>query len=184
MRAAFLGFDGCAIWQVALLQMFLCNAGWAIETMSSDGNEILTDGGLTLQPNRSLEDAVGADYDLILMAGGDVPDALLGSESLRRFLADCRGLIAASCASAVLVGAAGLITGNYTCMNDTAKQYQDCFKDGTYVDTDVCISNRIVTSKGHAHYDFMMAVLEAVGLTVADAKLPRIALKLSKNQPA
>jgi hypothetical protein len=43
------------------------------------------------------------------------------------------------------------------------------------------MSGRIVTSKGFAHDDFLMAVLDAVGLTGADVKLPRIALKLSKN---
>ena len=49
------------------------------------------------------------------------------------------------------------------------------------MDSDVCMSGRVVTSKGFAHYDIMMAVLDAIGLTGADVKLPRIALKLSKN---
>ncbi len=50
--------------------------------------------GWRAEPTRSLKDVIGEDYDLILMAGGDVPEALLSNESLRRFLAGSRGTIA------------------------------------------------------------------------------------------
>ena len=183
MRTAFLGFDGCAIWQVALLQMFLANAGWTMDTITADGDEIVTDGGLRLRTTRALVGVRPRDYHLILMAGGDIPRSLVGDPSLQRFLTQSCGIIAASCASAVLVGSAGLIVGDYTCMPHTAERYRDCFPNGHYTGADVCRNNRIVTSQGHAHYEFMMTVLDAVGLVAADEGLSRLALKLSKNQP-
>lgn len=181
MRTAFLGFDGCAIWQVALLQMFLRNAGWTMDTITADGDEIVTDGGLRLRSTRALADVRARDYHLILMAGGDIPSSLIGD--LQGFLTHSFGIIAASCASAVLVGSAGLIAGDYTCMPHTAERYRDCFPNGHYTGADVCRNNRIVTSQGNAHYEFMMTVLDAVGLVAADERLPRMALKLSRNQP-
>lgn len=180
-KFAFLAFEDCAIWQVTLLQKFLKNKGWEMETLSIDGSDAATDGGLVIHADHSIKEADSNHYDLVLLPGGNITPAMIESASLRAFLKGSQGTIAASCASAVLLAVSGLINGPYTFMPQTKEKFSPFFSDGIYTDADICINERIITCKGFAHFEFMMAIFETFGLIQNDPMLARIALKLSKN---
>lgn len=180
-KYAFIVFDNCAIWQVTLLQKFLRDKGWEFDVLSLDGNPLKTDGGMSIQVDYSIEKSYPHNYNLILLPGGDITSSLLESESLKSFLKEFNGTIAASCASAVLLASANLIKGNFTSMPHIKEHFSSYFSNGTFLNTDVCVNENIITSKGFAHYEFMMAVLEKLGLTSEDPVLEKIALKLSRN---
>lgn len=183
MRVAFLAFDACALWQVTLLQKFLRDADWRMETLTIGGKEVVSDGGLTIQATETLECAHAADYDLVLMAGGYMTEKLAQHPSVHRFLTESTGIVAASCASAVIVAAAGLINGPFTTTRTTVERFAPYFANGTFVDEDVCVNGNVITSKGYAHYEFTVAVLEKIGLTSQKAHIRKAALKLSRNEP-
>ncbi|MFA9559156.1 DJ-1/PfpI family protein [Evansella sp. AB-rgal1] len=180
-KIGFIVYDGFAIWQVGLLQMFLKQDGYEIETISINGGLISTDGGLQVNSD-PLAEKDPKSYDLLLMAGGEINEKLLENNMITNFLQSYEGLIAASCASSLLVGAAGLLDCEYTAMPHLNAIYTEFYADGDYVDKDICVADRVITSRGHAHYDFMIAVLEKLGITKNDPKLYKLALKLSKNQ--
>jgi putative intracellular protease/amidase len=183
MRAAFLAYDGCALWQVTLLQMFLQNAGIFMETVTVNGKEAVSDGGLRFHGTADVSEVSGEDYDVCIMAGGNISSELVENEALQRFLYSVKGWLAASCASTALAGASGRVSGPFTCMPHTAEEFAHYLTKGHYTGEDVCVNteSRLITSKGYAHYDFMMAVLTQIGLTQKDPHLTRMAIKLSKN---
>ncbi|MBB6452466.1 putative intracellular protease/amidase [Salirhabdus euzebyi] len=180
-KIAFITYDGFALWQVALLQKFLKQEGWAIDTFSLHGGIVQSDGGLEIV-STTLEKADPLTYDLLMMAGGDITDDLLTNETLKLFIQQFNGIIAASCASSIIVASAGLLDCQYTTMPHLNEQFHDYYVDGTYVDSDICVTERIITSRGYAHYDLMIAVLEKLNITTNKPKLKQLALKLAKNQ--
>ncbi|HEY4552663.1 MAG TPA: DJ-1/PfpI family protein [Bacillaceae bacterium] len=182
MKAAFLAYDECAVWQVSLLQMFLSRHGWSIDTLTIGGKEIVTDGGLTVKATKPVDRQYAKDYGLIMMAGGRMTKELAQESSIRNFLQESTGIIAASCASSVLAGAAGLVTGPFTAMRDTVNRFDEYFTEGKYMDSDICIDGRLITCKGFAHYELTDAVLEETGVSDDDPNVRRAALKLSRNQ--
>lgn len=184
MKVAFLAFEGSAIWQVTLLQKFLRRAEWTIRTLTLEGQSVTTDSGLHLRPDGALETATPRDFDVVIMAGQDVHREEAEDPRIHRFLrqfAGHGGLIAASCASSVYLGASGLLGGlRFTSMPHVVREFEDYFSKSIFEDTDVAVDGNIITSKGHAHFEFMMAVCERLGVT-QDPQFERMARKLSRN---
>lgn len=161
--------------------MFLKNSGYTIETISIKGGLVITDGGIWVN-TESLREKNSNSYDLLLFPGGEITAELLTNEELKNFLQEYGGLIAASCASSVILGSAGLIKEDYTTMPHLKEQYSEQFIRGNYQNTDVAVADRIITSRGFAHYEFMMEILRKLGILDSDPRIEKVALKLSKNQ--
>ncbi|PKR84221.1 DJ-1/PfpI family protein [Heyndrickxia camelliae] len=180
-KVGFIVYDHFAIWQVSLLQKFLTDADYQIETLSINGGLISTDGGVLVH-TESLKYKNPNQYEFLLLPGGRMSEELVDNLFLQQFLQAFNGLIAASCASATIVAGAGLVKGDFTTMPHIKDIYSEYFADGHYIDTDMVASDKLITSKGFAHYEFTMAVLEKIGLTEKDPRLKSMALKLSRNQ--
>ncbi|WP_179298678.1 DJ-1/PfpI family protein [Evansella halocellulosilytica] len=181
-KFAMIVYDNCAIWQVTLLQKFLKDKGWEMDILSVDGSSVVTDGGMVIQVDKPVGNADSKKYELLLLPGGQMTDVLVENEQLKACISHFEGMIAASCASAVLLASAGRIQGNYTTMPQIKDHYSHYFQHGTYEDSDVCLYENIITSKGFAHYEFMMAVLNKLELIKRDPKLKVIARKLARNK--
>lgn len=178
----FIVFENFAMWQVSLLQMFLKNAGYAMDTLSVEGGLIQTDGGVSVQ-TESIQSKNANTYDLLMMPGGQVTNELVDNAALRIFLQEFNGLIAASCASSAVVGAAGLLNGKeFTTMPHIKEEFADCYAEGIYMDCDIVPGDTVITSRGFAHYEFMDAVLTKLGIVDTNPRIKQIALKLSRNQ--
>lgn len=182
-RAAFIAFEEFAMWQVALLQKFLRDKNWQIDTLTLGGHDVRTDGGITVRADRPMEEAEPNDYQLLLFpgAGGEIRESLLDSNTLKGFIQTFEGPIAASCASALFLASAGKLTGKYTTTEIIKERYDAYFQTGEYTNQDVCVDGGIITSKGFAHFEFMMKVIELLGLSDEDPSLQRVALKLARN---
>ncbi|MFT4414034.1 DJ-1/PfpI family protein [Fredinandcohnia humi] len=179
-KVGFIVYDHFAMWQVSLLQMFLKNAGYQIEPLSISGGGIATDGGISIL-TEPLSKANSKSYSLVLFPGGNVTEEIIEDPTLQHFLQTFDGLIAASCASAAIVAGAGILKGNYTCVPIAKERFSRYFTSSTYTDNDVCVNDRIITSKGHAHFEFMMAVLNGLRVMQEDPRLESMALKLGRN---
>jgi len=180
-KVGFIVYDHFAIWQVSLLQKFLTDADYQMETLSINGGLVSTDGGVLIH-TETLKHKNPNEYEFLLLPGAGMSKELVDNQHLKQFLQAFNGLIAASCASATIVASAGLVKGDFTTMPHIKEIYSDYFADGNYTDTDIVICDKLITSKGFAHYEFMMAVLEKIGLTEEEPRLKNMALKLSRNQ--
>ncbi|RHW41692.1 hypothetical protein D1B31_08245 [Neobacillus notoginsengisoli] len=92
------------------------------------------------------------------------------------------GLIASNCASTAIIGSAGLLNGKFTTMPHIKDHFAHYFKDGIYCDCDIVAGEKIITARGYAHYEFMMAVLARLELLESNPRLVKMTLILSKNQ--
>jgi len=168
MKAAFLAFEECSVWQVALLQMFLRKSGWTMRTLTLDGQSVVTDGGLRLVPDGGVERAAPRDYNLVLMAGGTPQPELAEDPRLHRFLRQYdgqRGLIAACAESVPYVAAAGLLGGlRVTTTAECYLQFEPFFHGTVFTGQDVCFDGNIVTSQGRDASAFARAVCTQLGM--------------------
>ncbi|RDU35979.1 hypothetical protein DRW41_15405 [Neobacillus piezotolerans] len=182
-KVGFIVFEDFAMWQVALLQKFLRNNGYDIETLSIGGGPVRTDGGIYVE-SQPLEYRTAEEYAMLLLpgAGGEMPASLLENKELHLFLQNFQGLIAASCASTILIASAGLLDGDYTTMPHFKDRYSNYLREEGYRDCDVVAGETVISARGYAHYEFMMAILERLGLLSQNPRLEKMALKLSKNQ--
>lgn len=168
MKAAFLAFDECSVWQVALLQMFLRKSGWTMRTLTMDGQSVITDGGLRLVPDGAIERVAPRDYNLLLLAGGRPHPELAEDPRLQRFLRQYdgqRGLIAACAESVLYVAAAGLLGGlRLTTTAECYREFEPYFHGTLFTAQDVCVDGNIVTSQGRDASTFARAVCTQVGI--------------------
>lgn len=168
MKIAFLAFDGCALWQVAKLLMVMQQAGTVIRTLTQHGDPVMSDSGLRLGADASIEQSAPRDYDWVLMAGGDVTKDLAEDPRVQRFLRQFTGqggLVAASCASSMFLGAAGLLGGlHFTSMPGVVAEHPEYFSKSIFDDTDVSMDGNIITSKGYAYDEFARTVCRRIGI--------------------
>jgi len=185
MKAAFLAFESCATWQVDLLLQILRMEGWKIDTLSLSGNPVQTSSGLILQPFTSIAEAKPRDYHFVLMAGGDIDAEALESAQFHRFLRqyDATGqYIGASCSSCLYLAHAGLLGGmKFTALEDTVREHEAAFSSASYTNEEVCSDGNYVTSKGHAHCDFAIAVCNRILPAENQTARTKLLRKLSKN---
>lgn len=168
MKAAFLAFPNCAVWQVSLLQMLLTKSGWVVRTLTLDGQPVRTDGGLRIFPDGKVETAAPRDYNLVLMAGGPVHPQVVDNPHLHRFLRQYdgnRGLIAAASESIAYVAGSGLLGGlRFTTAETCYQDYESYFYGCYYTGQDTCGDGNIISCQPHAYEGFARAVCNYLGI--------------------
>ena len=169
MKTAFLAFDGCAVWQVALLQKLLQRNQWAMRTLTLDGIAVHTDGGLGLIPDGAIETASPRDYNLVLIAGGPVQSDVMTDHRLHRFLRQYdgfRGYLAVAGEAIAYIADAGLLGGlRFTTTKQFHTKNETLFHGGFYVEEPVCFDGNLISSDGSDVSEFAQAVLTLLGLT-------------------
>jgi len=166
-KVAFFAYEGCAIWQVALLLMILEQEQCSIRTLTLGGLDVRCAGGLRLQADIALEQAAPRDYDLLVMVGGPINATLAEDTRVHRFLRQfdgSRGRIAASCTSSIFLAASGLLGGlAFTALPETVQAFADWYANGIFKDEDVTTDGNITTAKGHAYVSWTGEVLMHLG---------------------
>lgn len=184
MKAAFLAFHQCPVWQVALLQMFLHNSGWTIRTLTFGGKDVITDSGLVLKAQGSIETTWPRDYDLVLLPGGELASQTVHNPHLHRFLRQFDGhpgIVAALSSGVALIAAAGLLGGmRFATDASVVEQYEQYFSQAAWDEQDACLDGNIITGKGQAHYDVMLLVCKWFGIA-DDPTFEATARRLGKN---
>ena len=117
----------------------------------TDNLEVKGAHNIVIKADASLEKIMNYDFDAIALAGGyggmnNLKADMRVIEKIRTMYED-KKLVAAICASPIVLGEAGVIKGKYTC-------YPSCesaVKGGEYVEKDIVVCNdNVITSKGPA----------------------------------
>lgn len=158
-----------ANFQIGHLLFFLKKIGHAqITTATVNGEPVESLGGLKVNPDTTMLDMDVSTYDLILLPGGDGVDDIANHSHVISLLQASFGEnvpIAAMCASAVLLGQAGLLNDRkFTCNPQTYENYQVDFGSAKYTGKQVEMQNNITTAKGTAFIDFTIVVGNMIGL--------------------
>ena len=117
----------------------------------TDNLEVKGAHNIVIKADASLEKIMNYDFHAIALAGGyggmnNLKADMRVIEKIRTMYED-KKLVAAICASPIVLGEAGVIKGKYTC-------YPSCesaVKGGEYVEKDIVVCNdNVITSKGPA----------------------------------
>lgn len=155
-------FDGYADWEPALAICGLNIYGdFRIVSFSGTGQPIVSTGGLTIQPEKSVSDISADDIDLLLLPGGDPweQDAQANQEiiPLVQSMVASRKPVAAICGATILLGNLGLLDATPHTSNGLAYVKQHCpayTGDAFYVNQPSVTSNGIITANGAGIIEF------------------------------
>ena len=186
MNILFLAFSKYADFEIAHPLFFLRKVGKAsVTTCTLDGNPVESIAGLITMPQFALEKVHVEKYDLILLPGGDGIAEIMNEPSIHALLKQAHSLeipIASICASAVLLGKAGILDGvNFTCTQGTYNHFNVAFKNGIYTGSNIEVGTGFITAQGTAFAEFAVEVGKMVGLWSDNAQAQK-ALRFCKGE--
>lgn len=172
-RVLFFAYPMYADFEIAHTLFFLRKLGKAcVVTATIDGETVESLGGIVTNPGLAIANANPNDFDLILISGGDGVSQVLEDNRIHKFLREANSMqkpIAAICASATLLGKAGLLKGNiFTCTPNTYEMFKEVFADAEYTGERLEVRDNIITAKGTAFPEFTLAVIDQLQLWKTD----------------
>ncbi|MEH6892690.1 DJ-1/PfpI family protein [Bacillus sp. JJ864] len=175
-KVLFLAYQQCADFEIAHALFLLRKMGEAkITTVSVDGKPVESIGGLWTQVEASLSEIKVNEFDLILISGGDGVHEIVDEEMVSKILMNAFNLhipIASICASAILLGKAGILNGRkFTCLQHTYENNKALFETSVYTGTDIEVEDTIISAKGTAFVEFAVAVCQVMDLLTEKEKL-------------
>lgn len=174
-RLAIVLTEGYADWECGLLMATArheCGAQTVV--LTPGGKDATSLGGVSIRSAGKAEDALPADYDVLVLCGGtiwqsdDVPDL---SAPVGRFIAAGKP-VAGICDATLALGRLGLLdtrahTGNYASqLRDVVPVYRG---SALYRDQPQAVSDQgVITASGAAPVSFAREILDAIGLGSAE----------------
>ena len=154
--------QGCEEIEAATIIDILRRAGIDVVTAGLDTHPVRASRGLMLLPDTTLDAALGHDYDMVVLPGGQPgTDSLKADARIRNLLqqmAQQGRMVAAICAAPSVLAAAGLLDGR------KATCYPTCLDDFPRVNLQsaaVVEDGKLITSRSPGTaMDFALALVE------------------------
>lgn len=185
MNILFFAYPKYADFEIAHPLFFLRKVGKArVTTCTIDGNPVESIAGLITMPQLALEKVKVGDYDLAFLPGGDGISEVMNQSLIYTILQEAYSVdipIASICASAVLLGKAGILDNKkFTCTQATYDHFKDAFINSEYTGSNIEVGSKIITAKGTAFAEFTVEVGSLMGIW-RDAKHANNALNFCKG---
>jgi putative intracellular protease/amidase len=159
-------FDGYADWEPSLAIAGLKTYGeFEIKTFSVDGNPVRSMGNLTVNPDFGLKDINPADFDLLLLPGGDKWEEG-GNTEISKLVLDSFNAgktIAAICAATTFLAKLGLYSRVKHTSNGLSylkKQVPQYTNEENYINEPSVDDNNVITANGAAMIEFAYKIFE------------------------
>lgn len=178
-RVLLLVFDTFAEFEVSILVTALRGTAHSVTTVGVDRSPVTTTGRLTVLPDRAVPEVDPADFDALVVPGGDT-SVVLGHEPLRRLVrhfADTGKLIAAICGGPAVLGDAGVLDDRRFTASLTPTDRAWCGVEGrgSMVPELVVVDDPLVTATGSSYLAFAEEVLRRLeGATAPDLAYFRV----------
>lgn len=176
-------YPGCTQTEVAPLLSLLSTAS-TLRTLGPTDAPVQTSEGLRIEVDATFDQASLEGAALILVPGGD-PAAVMENAALLQLLRSAPTPIAAICNGALLLAAAGVLSGRsitHTAVEKYAPRPEfdallqaaaSLFAGATYLDEDVVVDGPIITAKPWASIAFAKKVATHAGLLQQDLAASR-----------
>lgn len=164
---ALLVYQGFSEFEVTVA-LALVNRRFQVVNVGLSLEPVRGEGGLLVQPERSISDVHAEEFAAILVPGAVDMAPLAEQPALAALLRDAhaRGtLLGAVCGGPLALGQAGALDGRAYTVTFTAEQraFLGVFPESGFVFQDVVRSGNVITAQGHAFAEFGLAVAEALG---------------------
>ena len=160
---------GCEELEAVTVVDLLRRAGISVVTAGLDDQPVTASRGVVLVPDMTLDEALGQDYDMVVLPGGlpgadhlDNDDRL--AALLKQMAADGK-YTAAICAAPKVLASSGLLNGK------RATSYPGVLQSGSvpgmdYVEQAVVTDDKVITSRGPGTaMDFALELIEVLAGT-------------------
>lgn len=170
LKLLFFVYDGFAEFEIMILGAGMFGDGHQITTFTvgDDLAPVTSGGGFLYQPHIRLADVNPAEYDALIIPGGEIAPFLqdeLLLETVRRFQAEDK-VIGAICAGPALLANAGILEGRRYSTSLHPEEKPELiagFDWQNKLDQDVSVDGKIVTAVGSAYVDFAVEIIEKLG---------------------
>lgn len=158
--------SGCEELEAVTVVDLLRRAGISVVTAGLDEQPVTASRGMVLVPDMTLDEALGQDYDMVVLPGGlpgadhlDNDERLTGL--LKRMAADGK-YTAAICAAPKVLASSGLLNGKRATSYPGVLQ-SIAVPGMDYVEQAVVIDDKVITSRGPGTaMDFTLELIEVL----------------------
>lgn len=174
--------QGCEELEAVTITDLLTRAGINVITAGLDENIVTASRGMKLVPDKTLDDVINDDFDMVVLPGGLPGADHLNNDSriqaLVKRLAANNKYTAAICAAPRVLATAGVLQGKHaTSFPGALDQFP--VKDLSYEEAAVVVDGQVITSRGPGTaMDFALTLIELLsGKTKRDeveASLQRV----------
>ncbi|WP_101842661.1 DJ-1/PfpI family protein [Halobacillus sp. Marseille-P3879] len=164
MKALFFLYEGYVDWEISPLSYMLNISDVDIHTTALS-DEVTHQGNFTVKPDLKMEACEPADYDILIIPGGEpapFDQDERGLNLIKSF--DKQGRkIAAICGGPAFLAAAGVLRERkFSTSIDDNPQYAHYFNEDFMSEKDVTVSENLITAEGNAYIEFSIAVGKAL----------------------
>ncbi|MCL2461048.1 MAG: DJ-1/PfpI family protein [Defluviitaleaceae bacterium] len=180
-KAAFLIYPSFCLYEIAVTLELLAQCGKTVDIYALDKEPVLSEEGLRVVPDKTLDEFDIGEYDCVLLSGiGGNPDAVIYNQNyisfLRQFCDENDILIAAISLSPVLLAQAGLLRGKRFCvgMYEEDREELSFFEYENQVRAPLVADGNVITAMGMAFREFGIAVARKLGYECRDGAFGEI----------
>ncbi|WP_281974382.1 DJ-1/PfpI family protein [Halobacillus litoralis] len=160
MKALFFLYEGYVDWEISPLSYMLNISGVEVETVALC-EEVTHKGNFRVKADMGIEACDPADYEILIIPGGE-PAPFDKEERLLNLIKsfDEQGkIIAAICGGPTFLAAADVLRERkYSTSIDDDPEYFSYFNEDNMSESDVTVSENLITAEGNAYIEFAIAV--------------------------
>jgi len=176
-KVAFLIYPMFCNYEVALTLSSFEMEGKKVVVFAKDKNPVRCEEGLSILPDKTLDEFVIDEYDCLLLSGiGGDPTSVIFDDEYKTFLQQFIGrndiLIASNSISPALLGRAGLLDGKMFCvgMFEEAREQFDFFDYSNLQRAPIVVDGNVITAMGMAFREFAITITRKLGYECSDGR--------------
>ena len=174
-KAAFLIYPMFCNYEIALTLSALEMNGKEVVTFAKDKSPVKCEEGLTILPDKTLDEFDINQYDCLLLSGiGGDPRGVIFDDTYKNFLSQFIGrddiLIASNSISPTLLARAGLLKGKKFCvgMYEESRPELPFFEYENIQRAPIVTDGNIITAMGLAYREFAIEIARKLGYECSD----------------
>ncbi|MFT4415779.1 DJ-1/PfpI family protein [Fredinandcohnia humi] len=142
----------------------MLRSSYQVVTISDTYEKVTGESGLQFVPHLTYKDVDPAEYEAIIIPGGDLFNIKDTEElyELTKTFHDMNKLLASICSGTYVLARAGVLQGNpYTVtLQKEQRKFLGCFEEECFHYEPVVKWDKVITAQGHAYVDFGLAIAE------------------------
>lgn len=164
MKTGIVIYDGFAHFEVSILSYLMKTKG-DILTIAKNSDEVISEEGFIVKPHKTISESLVDELDVLILPGG-TEEEIINNVELKNLINKFNyynKVIGAICSSVLVLAESGVLQGREFTSSIPEDEFLK-YKNITFIDKNVVISNNIITAKANGYVDFAIEVGIQIGL--------------------